>query len=145
MSTQPEPASSLDELSREECFELVAGHSIGRLAVAAPGEPPHVVPLNYVLDAEVVVFRTDPGLKVEVARQHPVSFQVDYFDPYRRTGWSVLIHVLAVEVDPDKVTHLGLESWATGAKATWMQVVPDRVTGRRITLVQAPPDARGYL
>ncbi len=138
-------ARHLDELSREECLTLVASHSIGRLAVAVPGEAPHVVPLNYVLDVDVVVFRTDSGLKLEAARSHPVSFQVDFFDPYSRSGWSVLIHGTAADVDASEATHLDLESWAGGTKAHWMRVVPRRISGRRIHLPEGLPDRRGYL
>jgi nitroimidazol reductase NimA-like FMN-containing flavoprotein (pyridoxamine 5'-phosphate oxidase superfamily) len=140
-----EPESTLDELSREECLELVACHSVGRLAVAVPGEPPHVVPINYVLDVDVVVFRSDPGLKVESARRSPVSFQVDYFDPFSHTGWSVLIQGSAINVESAEVAHLDLESWASGPKPHWMRVVPERISGRRIRLAEWIPDLRGYL
>src|SRR5690349_14661063 len=145
MTTAPEEGSSLDELTREDCLQLVASHSIGRLAVAVPGQPPIVVPLNYVLDVDVVVFRSDPGTKVDLAREHPVSFQVDFFDPIHRSGWSVLIRGVAVGVDPTDVAHLDLESWVGGAKGHWMRVLPRQVTGRRIRLADVPRDPRAYL
>ena len=142
MSLEHEPL--LDELSRDECLQLIAHHSVGRLAVAVPGRPPHVVPLNYILDVDVVVFRSDPGLKVEAARRSPVSFQVDHFDPFSHSGWSVLIQGTALDAEPGTVSHLELESWA-GPKTTWMRVVPERITGRRIRLTEWVPDLRGYL
>jgi len=135
----------LYELDREECFRLVASHSIGRIAVALPGQSPFVVPVNYVLDVEMIVFRSDPGTKVDVASQHPVSFQVDYFDPVSRSGWSVLLQGTAAEVSHDEISHLDLESWVGGDKAHWVRVVPVVVTGRRIHLPPATPDERGYL
>jgi hypothetical protein len=93
----------------------------------------------------VIVFRSDPGTKVDVAPQHPVSFQVDYFDPYHRTGWSVLLQGTASEVPPSEVSHLGLESWAGGEKAHWVRIVPVVVSGRRIHLPADIADERGYL
>jgi nitroimidazol reductase NimA-like FMN-containing flavoprotein (pyridoxamine 5'-phosphate oxidase superfamily) len=145
VTAQPETQPELDELTRDECFRVVASHSIGRIAVAPPDRSPYVVPVNYVLDLEMVVFRSDPGTKLDVAPQHPVSFQVDDFDPYHRTGWSVLLQGSAAEVPPPEVSHLGLESWVGGAKAHWIRVVPVVVTGRRIHLPDAAPDERGYL
>ena len=76
------------ELSREECFELLASQPVGRLAVASPDGPPLVVPVNYRLDGEAIVFRSDQGLKVRLLRQAPVSFEVDFIDWQHRTGWS---------------------------------------------------------
>jgi nitroimidazol reductase NimA-like FMN-containing flavoprotein (pyridoxamine 5'-phosphate oxidase superfamily) len=145
VAARHEQEPELDELTRDECFRLVASHSIGRIAVAPPGRSPFVVPVNYVLDVEEVVFRSDPGTKIDVAPRHPVSFQVDFFDPFSRTGWSVLLQGTAAAADPAEVAHLGLESWAGGEKAHWMRVLPVEVTGRRIRLPESTAEPRGYL
>jgi uncharacterized protein len=141
---RPDP-TRLEELTREDCMRLVGQHSIGRLAVAVPGRPPIVVPLNYVVDEEVVVFRSDPGTKLDLATRLSVSFQVDAYDPTHRTGWSVLIQGLAVEADPSELDHLGLDPWAGGDKAHWVRVLPLEVSGRRIVLGDVVVDERGYL
>jgi len=57
--------------------------SIGRIAVASPGGPPLVVPINYAVDEGDVVFRTDPAPKLDLPRGLPVSFQVDLVDALR--------------------------------------------------------------
>ena len=145
MSMHSSDTPGLDELTREECLRLTASHSVGRLAVADRGRPPLVVPVNYVLDVDAVVFRSDPGMKVHLARQYPVSFQVDFIDPSHHGGWSVLISGLAVEVEPSEVAHLDLESWVGGAKAHWMRLLASEVSGRRIRLADVPRDPRGYL
>jgi nitroimidazol reductase NimA-like FMN-containing flavoprotein (pyridoxamine 5'-phosphate oxidase superfamily) len=132
-------------MSREECFQLVASVSIGRVAVNRTAEPPLVVPVNYVLDGEVIVFRSDPGTKLFALRAQPISFQVDVVDAYHRRGWSVLVTGVAYEATPVEVEHLTVESWAGGDKQHWVRVVPDRVTGRRVHLPEMPGSERGYL
>jgi hypothetical protein len=89
---------TLTELSREECFALLATQVVGRVAVATPGEAPIVIPVNFVLDGDAIVFRSSAGTKLHLLAGNPVSFQVDGVDPNRRRGWSVLAWGKAVEV-----------------------------------------------
>ena len=50
----------LRELTRSECFELLAGARLGRVAVV-DDRGPVVFPVNFVLDRHTVVFRTEPA------------------------------------------------------------------------------------
>lgn len=136
---------TLVEIPREQCLELLRASFIGRVAVSVPGGAPLVFPVNFVLDGEIVVFRSDEGAKISALRVGPISFQVDFVDPVHRTGWSVLVQGMAYEATPWEVEHVGLESWVSGAKAHWVRIVPATITGRRITPAEAPVDARGYL
>jgi nitroimidazol reductase NimA-like FMN-containing flavoprotein (pyridoxamine 5'-phosphate oxidase superfamily) len=135
----------LEELDREECLRLAASMSVGRVAVAVDGAAPLVVPVNYVLDGEVVVFRTGPGTKLRALRDTPISFQVDLIDPTHRTGWSVLMSGVTVETTERDVEHLVIESWAPGDRHHWIRLLPTWITGRTIRLADAPWDTRGYL
>lgn len=63
----PDPHEALEELPRDECLRLLAPLAIGRFAVTTPDGSPLVVPVNYVLDGEIVVFRSDPGLRGDAA------------------------------------------------------------------------------
>ena len=137
--------STLDELTREECLKLVGALTVGRIAVAAPDSSPLVVPVNYLLDGEVVVFRTGPGTKLRELRGTPVSFQVDEFDQLRHTGWSVLVRGNAYEATHWETDHLVLPTWAPGKKGHWIRVVPAAITGRRIRLPDQFVDLGGYL
>ena len=47
----------LVELSRDECLELLGAVSVGRIAYATD-DGPRVLPVNYVLEGDSVVFRT---------------------------------------------------------------------------------------
>jgi uncharacterized protein len=129
--------SRLEILGREECMRLLATDEIGRVAVIA-GNTPLVVPVNYALDGEAVVFRTDPGTKFDKGPRARASFEVDCFDRIERTGWSVVATGRLEEVTRfdvatfERVRRLDIDPWAGGEKAHWMRLVADRVTGRRL-------------
>lgn len=138
----------VEELDREECLRLLASQSVGRVAVAEPGWAPHVVPVNYVLLRDSIVFRSDRGRKLSLLLTEPVSFEVDFVDPFHRTGWSVLVQGLAYQPSNSEieVEDLHVEPFAPGKKDHWVQLVPHSITGRRIRLPTASPfDPRGYL
>ena len=90
------------------------------------------MPVNYLLDGDVVVFRSGPGTKLRALRGTPASFQLDDIDPTQRTGWSVLVRGRADEATHWEIDHLDLTAWAPGDKSHWVRVVPDAITGRRI-------------
>jgi nitroimidazol reductase NimA-like FMN-containing flavoprotein (pyridoxamine 5'-phosphate oxidase superfamily) len=135
----------LETLPRDECFRLVKSQGIGRLAVATPGTSPLVVPVNYLVDGEAIVFRSGVGSKLRALRGTPVSFEVDEFDVLRRTGWSVLVRGSAYETTNWEIEHLAVEPWAPGDKDHWIRIVPEAVSGRRITLPDLTVDLGGYL
>ena len=135
MTTGQHP--QLEVIERDECLRLLADEEIGRLAVIADNTPV-ILPVNYALDGDSVVFRTDPGTKLERGPRARASFEVDRFDRERRNGWSVVATGLLEEVTLydaatfDRVRRLVVDPWAGGDKAHWMRLLPDRVTGRRI-------------
>ena len=138
------PDGALEEISRDDCLAFLARFDVGRVAVATE-EGPLVVPVNYVMDGDTVVFRSDPGTKLDVIYDGPVSFQLDQIEPRSRTGWSVLVRGMAEPLAPTGDETLWLESWAPGDKDVWIRIVPFSITGRRITLPVFVPDIRAYL
>lgn len=134
------PAEML-ELSREECLQLLAAHSFGRLAVNMGEGAPVIRPVNYLFDkpSQSVVFRTAHGSKFHaLLRAADAAFEIDEIDEASRTGWSVIIRGVTDELtDPNAVRRLdrlGLEPWAPGAKPHWMHIRAWTVSGRRIML-----------
>lgn len=129
----------IDPLTVDECRELLKDHHFGRLAfVDSVGVLPMIIPVNYVLDEDAVVFRTEAGSKLRTAtRGAPVAFEVDGVDRDRRGGWSVVVRGHAKEVtDPTKLGELrraALVPWAPGAKPHYVKVNPSQVIGSRIT------------
>lgn len=132
--------SEMLALSRDECVELLTGHSFGRLAVNGAGESPPVIrPVNYLFDArlQAVVFRTASGSKFHLLlRSANAAFEVDGIDEASRSGWSVIVHGVTDEVtSPGDVRRLdaaGLEPWAPGPLAHWIQIRAWTISGRRI-------------
>ena len=131
--------TGLDVMDRDECLRLLALHHIGRLAFVTGGRPT-VLPVNYVMDGNDVVFRTDDGAKLTTAvREALVAFEIDWNDPVDHTGWSVVLSGRAEEIldrtELTKVQALPLQPWAKGEKAHWIRVHGDRITGRRVVHV----------
>jgi hypothetical protein len=79
------PDNRWQELAAVECHKLLAERHLGRLALTDPDEPV-IFPVNYVLDEGAVVFRTDPGSKLDaIAGGARVAFEVDAVDEGSRT------------------------------------------------------------
>ncbi len=132
------------ELTKSECFELLAHEHLGRVAVV-DDRGPVVVPVTFVLDRHMVVFRTDEGTKLDAAsRGSRVAFEIDGIDAVAHTGWSVLVRGEAVEViDPAELARVVhdlapfpepggqpvLLSLAQRARSQ-SQVIPARTTAR---------------
>ena len=79
-------------LGRTECLRLLSGASVGRLAVTV-GALPVILPVNFLrLDRDRVLIRTTTGTKLDAATRHAVvAFEVDDFDSFSHTGWSVCV------------------------------------------------------
>ena len=135
--------TGLDVLDRDECLALLGQCSLGRLAVVID-DLPLIFPVNFALDGDAIVFRNDPGSKVDGARNRPVAFECDWTDALSQTGWSVLVTGDAVPVrdsaERDRLGHLPLGPWCPGPKAIWLRIQPKTLSGRRIppTTVNAP-------
>lgn len=135
---QTDNRTGMEWLDREECLRLLAGDEIGRLAVNV-GHAPTILPVNYRMDGEAVVFRTDAGAKLEFGSRAPVCFEIDSFDRGARTGWSVVVsgrleETTRYDADTyDRVHALPVEPWAGGEKSHWVRLVPSRIAGRRIS------------
>jgi nitroimidazol reductase NimA-like FMN-containing flavoprotein (pyridoxamine 5'-phosphate oxidase superfamily) len=132
------------ELTKSECFALLAGQHIGRV-VLADERGPAAFPVNFVIDRHTVLFRTDEGTKLKIAGiGGRVAFEVDETDQETRSGWSVLVRGEAVEVtDPDELTRvrtLALFPWAPGAKNRYVRILPSSLSGRRISPRSAASD-----
>ena len=143
-TTPGSPDPGLEALPVEECWELLRSRSIGRFAANRADAAPLVVPVNYLVAADLtIVFRSAAGTKVDVATQGIVAIQIDEIDPLHHVGWSVMVEGLArrLHEDADDVV---VDTWAPGHKPYVIRVTPTRVTGRRIRLEQADTDDRGY-
>jgi uncharacterized protein len=141
----------LEHLRPEECWRLLVDTPVGRVGVLVDSAP-EIYPVNHVVDAESIVFRTSPGSKLRGLDRSPsVCFQIDGIDPDTHTGWSVLVKGRATIVRSPaairQVAELPVDYWTDDAKPDWVRITPRQVTGRRIwhgtTTAPSPSGATG--
>src|SRR5262249_27002799 len=89
--------SDLVEIGADEGVRLVHSRRVGRLGFVADGQP-LIFPVNYAVDGETIVFRTDPGTKLDSAPLTKVAFEVDDIDETNGEGWDVLIQGRADDI-----------------------------------------------
>src|ERR1700757_2437733 len=141
---QVDPRTGIEVLDYAECLRLLASKRVGRIGFAIWGGP-EVLPVNYVLDGDAVVFATGAGSKLSAVVRSPVVFEVDDTDEETRSGWSVVVHGLAQEVTAAdeqtmvRVQALPLEPWAAGGKPSFVRITPRFVSGRRVGAAGSPP------
>jgi uncharacterized protein len=129
--------SRLHKLNRGECIELLRSHpDLGRIGYVIDGVPV-ILPVNFVVDGESVVFVTARGSKLSWLRNHTrVAFQVDHGRRLDESGWSVLVHGTAQEVtdsaELESLRRGPLHSWAIASGEHWVRISLDEISGRRL-------------
>ncbi len=126
----------LEELSPAACRELLGRHVIGRVGFTEHGGPV-ILPVNYRLDGDTVVFRTSPtGTLAQLRRRTAVAFEVDGVDEDAHRGWSVLGRGFAEAVTSDHVLVAlwedGPVPWAGGTRNLFIALTLESLTGRRV-------------
>ena len=127
-------SEGIEILSYEECRSLLRGEQVGRLAVVIEGRP-EIFPVNYGIDGDGILFRSNPGMKVTGALTGDVAFEVDHIDVEARSGWSVVVHGQAQDISHFEGPGLRARSedpWP-GPKGTLVRITPETTTGRRVT------------
>ena len=131
----------LEELPFDDCVVLLAASVIGRLGVVVDGVP-EIFPVNHAVDPVTgcIVFPTNNRTKLQAALHWPkVSFEVDGLEPDGRSGWSVMVigHAELVDELGEQVRAAAnrFVLWGTGPSTVWVRIVPERITGRRISAV----------
>ena len=127
----------LEVLDRDECCRLLGSSNIGRLAYCTDSGP-RVVPINYTMVSEALIFRT--GMDSEASGyliNRPIAFEVDQVDEFLQTGWSVVLVVgNAGLMDERSLRLLDLQQspqpWPEGRRALVVQLPLTTVTGRRV-------------
>ena len=128
--------NGLEVLDRDECLRLLATATLGRVGITV-GALPVVLPINFRLVDERIVFRTGIGTKLDAAtRNAVVAFEADDIEPFSHTGWSVVVTGEAREVtEPDELGDLkaaNIPRWAPSADGRVIAVSTTMISGRRI-------------
>ncbi len=126
-------------LTYDKCLDLLSTGKIGRAAVCTPAGP-RIVPVNYSVVGESIVFRTTPysvlgtyGWKTQLA------FEVDHVDVLEHHGWSVVATGPGAMVEDPKEVLAIRESWdpkpwANGVRLLYVRLRWAELTGRSIGL-----------
>jgi len=132
--------ASLEDVPRAECLALLATAKVGRVGLLVDGRS-EILPVNFALDGETVLFRTGEGTVLNQASLTIVAFEADHLDPVTRAGWSVLVQGTArdigdaIDATSERLRQLSLVTWAPGRRDRWFEVRPDKVTGRRLRVI----------
>ncbi|MEY2433095.1 MAG: uncharacterized protein QOC92_2820 [Acidimicrobiaceae bacterium] len=129
--TQLDERTGIEIINRDECLRLLREDEVGRLGVVH-GRSPVILPVNYTMDGDDVVFRTAPGTKLDAGPRSPACFEIDSFDRVAKTGWSVMVAGRLEEIgvyDLDGRAQLDVHPWASGQRDHWMRLCPTRITG----------------
>ncbi len=136
--------SELDDgvtvLPAHECWDLLAGVTLGRLVTSVDGQP-EIFPVNYVVQRRTVLFRTAEGTKlVSTAINSRVLFEVD--DHNVAEGWSVIVKGTARSLRSyeqiEEAERAQVLPWTTSEKTHYVRIIPETVTGRRFRFGTPP-------
>ncbi len=132
------------ELSYRQCLEFLASQRVGRAAFCTPIGP-EIVPVNYAVVDDAVVFRTSPYSRLGAhGRETRVAFEVDQIDASTRSGTSVVVHgrcspvETSAEAQAIRMLH-DPDPWAEGSRWLYLKLSWTALTGRRIGAMAPRP------
>ena len=122
-------------LGLEECWTLLRDGEVGRLGVSIANHP-DIFLINYVVDADTIVFRTAAGTKLAAAVLGlAIAFEIDGYDVPAGEAWSVVVKGTATQIEHpgqlDRAEHLPLFPWNAAPKFDFVRIHPELVSGRR--------------
>ena len=122
-------------LSDEQCWDLLREGEFGRLAFRL-GDEVHLVPVNYGVDGDTLLFRTAEGDKLLGVVMHPqVVFEIDDHD--QTSAHSVVVRGVArhlEEHEEHRADDIGLRPWIPTLKYDVVEIRPTALSGRAFRL-----------
>ena len=116
-------------LPEQECWELLAAASVGRLALSVRALPV-ILPAQYYLDGRrLVVCLGHHGLPERALDETVVAFAADSIDPVTRSGW--LVQVQGRSVIP-RGLRIDTDCGWPASRAQVVQIEPGRISGQRM-------------
>lgn len=132
----PDPDNPVIELTEDECWDLLIGTMLGRLAVSV-ADKPELYPVNFLAHDRRILIRTVEGTKlVSMAVNNKVALEADGRSLH--SVWSVVVkgtvRELTTEAEITTAEQLSLRPWTASVKTTYMEITPSQIRGRRIAL-----------
>lgn len=125
------------ELNETECRDLLRAGVVGRVAACTPTGP-HVVPVNYCVIDDAVVFRTTPySILGSQPLRSVIALEIDHFDHEQERGWSVVARGRAnMVVDAAELASIRATwdpgTWAAGTRTLYVRMRWHELSGRRL-------------
>src|SRR6516225_4056707 len=92
-----------DLIPQEECWELLASASVGRVALSIHALPA-ILPVQYYLDGRKLAVCLGHRELPERSLNAVVAFAADAIDPIGRSGWSVQVQGRSLVPGPFELT-----------------------------------------
>jgi nitroimidazol reductase NimA-like FMN-containing flavoprotein (pyridoxamine 5'-phosphate oxidase superfamily) len=131
-SPEPDTATVPEKIGVEECWRLLDSSTVARLAVA-DDLGPDIFPINHLVSAGALFFRSAPGKKiVSLTRRPEVAVEIDGTDGGKR--FSVVLRGTVRRLDDEAEMHasgvLDLATMTAPTKWNYFAVMPRTVEGR---------------
>ncbi|WP_434809908.1 pyridoxamine 5'-phosphate oxidase family protein [Microbacterium sp. bgisy189] len=135
-----ERGDPVTHLSEQACWDHLAQQELGRL-VTRVGDVLDIFPVNFVVDAETIVFRTAEGSKLtELTINDEVLFEAD--DHTERDAWSVVVrgtaHRLETGAEIEAADALPLKPWIPTLKFNYVRIKAHALSGRAFSRDEEP-------
>lgn len=129
--------SPVKVLTEPECWELLRSQELGRLAFRH-GDGLQILPVNYAIAGEHIVFRTGDGSKFSALMDDAdAAFEVD--SSSHEVAESVVCRGVVVELHGEQALmtdQLRLRPWVVTRKAHVMAIRVAEISGRRFHLAK---------
>lgn len=123
------------QLTDDQCWGLLRAEEFGRLAFLL-GAQVHLVPVNYAVDEDTLLFRTGEGEKLLGVTMHPeVVLEIDHYNT--TLAQSVLVRGQARVLDESeehRAENVPLRPWVSTPKYNVVEIRPTQVTGMEFDL-----------
>lgn len=132
--------ANLETLTPEQCRAKLRQGTVGRVSVTQDALPV-IVPVNYVLDGNSVVFRTrDDGMLASACRDTVIAFEIDELASDGSSGWSVLVvgnAAILTDSEHLRALSLGLSSAVADERDRFVRLRIGLLSGRQVAPVSA--------
>ncbi|WP_053546510.1 pyridoxamine 5'-phosphate oxidase family protein [Microbacterium aurantiacum] len=144
ITAAPQPARLAahagENLRARDCWALLQGGGVGRLALVAVDGAPDLYPVDFTVHDGCLYVRSGPGSKLAALAARPqVAFETDGLDDGCR--WSVVVRGQAARLDRDDEIEasgiLDLVSSSPTPKHDFVCITPNRLSGRRFRVFPA--------
>jgi uncharacterized protein len=130
---------AIENLDRETCLALLTTVSIGRVGWATQEGRAMILPVNFVVDGDTIVFSTSEGDKLDAVREgRALTFEVDDVELALQAGWSVLVvgypEVITDPAQVHRIERLHLAAWVSLPDRVFARIPAAEISGRRLPL-----------